>query len=299
MNKKKEGQILVVAILVLSILAVIVVGIVSIASLDVAQVVANREYEELYNTAENNIFKLIDTLGDTNIKLDHASLGVLSLFPGQCSFDSLYISYTCEFTDGATHTSVEIKDSSEISDFEVRKDKSLDLILLDPTLFPSGYRGQIYMSWTHGSAIEFSLVYIDGDTNEVKVISDLYDPEDGSTVFTSTGGSLNSGQHNFVFSVNPSNELVFTINNIIGLDINDKPLYLSLTPRLPGEDGIVLISLRGLPVLPKQVRYIEATSYNPGNDTNVLASAYTQIPILPPVVSPLRYVLLVNGIVNK
>jgi hypothetical protein len=289
--KEKDNypaQILLVSLLVLMIIGVIVVGVVAVASRDVLQTTSNQQYQKVYNAAESSIYQVIDKYGDASVDL--SSLTTEPFSTGSCATVDIN-TYNCTFTEEGVTTEMEIRDNSDVEDFELTKDNSLELDL-------TGYRGNLVLSWTGAAAIEFGLIY--EENGITKMIGDLYD---ASNIFTNSGNPptqrTNPEQHPFLFDLDPSGGIRFNIANIQGLPGVAQTLSLRLTARMDETQGAINISLSGDSGFPKQIREFIATSYDIASDVQATATVITQIPLLPQAPSALNYALLTRDTVQK
>lgn len=286
-----SAQILLVTLLTLMVVAIIVIGVAAVASRDVQQVVANRNYSQLYDSAENSILEFVDKYGDLDEPLVNVTNPTSIPAGYSCQPDtSIPGAYRCAKTEGTTVNELTIYESRDVIDYELAKDKSFLVNL-------GGYRGEIQMTWTGSAAIEFGLVYTDG--GQYHMIGDLYDT---SGVFTNNGGDPLSdpyGNHRFAF-VNYPGGVRFNIASTNGLPGGANTLYLRVTARMQDDPGSTLLSLSGPGVgFPNQVRVFHGYGYSTLDEVDVLADVISQVPLFPQVAPIFHYALLVDSAVNK
>lgn len=280
-----RGQILAITLLALLIVAIVVIGVYNLTTRDVQQTVANREYQELYNAAETQIFQLIDKYGQNTTQLSTLT----NDFPGNCVLAQPN-TYNCQFQAGQTSTDMLIQDSSRVDRYELGKDEYIELAL-------NGYRGDVFFSWEGQTALEFGLLYrITGI--ESGFTFDLFDI---ASVFDSNGGDplLNPfSNHQFPFISVGGGEYRFRVRDIRNLPPNAQTSTLRITARKPNP-GPIYLNVRGEGNFPLQIRKFTATSYNNQAQSNVVASVITQVPLKPQALSFFNYSLLVNSSVTK
>jgi hypothetical protein len=288
-----KGQILLTTLLVLIIVAIIVVGVIAVVRRDVQQTVANELYQDLYNVSENSIFEIIDLYTSERTTLSLSQIQG-DMPTASCSDDTDFQGYRCEIV-GTDYTTVfQLRDTSEVTDYELGKDESLQLGL-------NGYRGDIILSWSGEAALEFGLVYLDG--SEYKYIGDLYDKVN---VFDESGNDPLTDpppeNHAFPFDNQPvgsETSFKFNIANITGLPGSATTQSLVIRSRVREEASVIKLNVKGDATLADQIREFIATSYKPNAGVDVVASVKTQVPLFPQVLPIFYYALGVDGPVAK
>jgi len=288
-----SAQILLTTLLVLIIVAIIVVGVIAVVRRDVQQTVANQLYQDLYNVSENSIFEIIDLYTSERTTITLAQLQE-DLPQAACSDDADFQGFRCEITGTDSTTILQLRDTADVTDYELGKDESLQLGL-------EGYRGVLNVSWTGEAALEFGLVYLDG--GEYKYIGDLYDKVN---VFDASGNDPLTDpppqNHAFPFDNQPEgreDSFKFNIADITGLPGGATTYSLVIRARDKDEAGTIKLNVSGDSGLTDQVREFIATSYKPDAGVDVVASVRTQVPLFPQVLPIFYYALGVDGPVTK
>jgi type II secretory pathway pseudopilin PulG len=315
--QRKKGQILVITLLVLTIIAIVTVSLVGLVSRDVKQVASSEQYEEAYNTSETQLKRILNEYGKPGVTLD----SIITKFSGSgndlnCVSTALQ-SYKCsvfsnEFSNASLQTEITVKDTNQVNNFEIYKDRSFDLNL-------SGYIGRLNFSWDKNAAIEFTLIYRDS-LGAIQSVKDVYDA--GSPrIFTSLAADSPYADPNTVDGIHPFNfqdivsqpdasSVSFSISEILTLTgstvqssigATGSTLSLKITPRMTSKFDSLLFS--AIPMeggLTNQVREFNAKSYNvtAGSSTPV-ANLETKIPLNPQPDSILDGSLLTNGVIKN
>ncbi len=305
MNKKtKEGQVLLITLLVLTIIGIVIVGLVTLSNRDVTQVVTSEKYEKLYNNAETEVRKIVDNFGRYDKPLDS-----LPATFNTCTAVQVSVSYHCTIVDATTgstnlKTDIDVTNVKDVQSFEVKKDRSFVLKMNNAG---ASYTGTIDISWDKPTAVEITLIAQDTSRN-LKVIKDVYD-------LTSTYDGLvgdnpynqPNADHNFNFLVlDPNNKSLGTRLNITpagvkGLAATDFIYYLTLTPRLNEDNASVKFNIvSGTPsTFPYQVRQFISSSIDTNDSSSPLAKVITQIPLAPQIDSVFDYALISGSAINS
>ncbi|MEP7103470.1 MAG: hypothetical protein ABI721_02045 [Candidatus Dojkabacteria bacterium] len=298
--KTKDGQVLLITLLVLTIIGIVVVGLVTLSNRDVTQVATSEKYEKLYNASETQVRKIIDNFGKYDKPLD-----TLPQTFSECQALQAGVSYKCTVQDsslGSTNfkTDVDINNRKDVQNFEVLKDKSF-------VLNSTGYAASVDVSWDKTAAIEFTLVVQDASRN-LRVIKDVYDL---AGIYTGLAGDNPYNQPNAVHSINfqvsdPSNKptttrITLTPAGVNGLAASDNVLYISLTPRMTQVNGSVKFNVvaQNAASFPYQIREFVSTSIDTNDNTSPLAKVITQIPLAPQMDSAFDYALISNSAINS
>jgi len=291
MNKKNEGQILVIVILVLFTLSIIVLGVIAIVSNDVEQSLGSKQYEISYNKSEESIQKILTDYADTDVSL----AGVVNEAGYSCS-PSVLNAYTCDFDYSDMQTTINVSDSDEVIDYELGKDETFKVVLND-------YQGVVEVEWTGDVAMLFQVDY--QQTNgEYKSLTDMHD----------AGNFVTSGNLEHPLGLNIP---VQTENRVI-IDLAAIKSNLLLTgsklaffskftglkmKALMKEDANVstLLSVKGNAGFPIQVRRLESVSYPTGADSIVVSAPVliTQIPFAGREPELMNYVIKTKSVLNK
>lgn len=240
----KKGQILLTTLLVLSILSILTVSIASIATRDIFQVGNTDKYEQTYNSIDTRLRNLIALYNASAI--DYAGTFCSDGTKSQ-TVVSGRIEYTCtkndtSFSEFAVKDDVVITDYTEVNNYPVKKDESLEIIL-------NGYNGIIESSWDIPAAIEYTLVFRN-NANEVTVLKDIY--QNSTSVFQSAPGSVIT----FVPDAStPGLKNTFTISSTSLFQ--GTTISLILTPRINTSDS-VNITVKGGVGFPAQMREFRA-----------------------------------------
>ncbi|MBD3280760.1 hypothetical protein GF389_04525 [Candidatus Dojkabacteria bacterium] len=291
MNRKNQGQILVVVILILFIISIIVLGIIVIVSNDVEQSVGAEQYELSYNKSEESIQKILTNYADTNTSL----AGLTGEVDYSCSAAVLE-EYSCMFDHMDMETTVNITDSNEVEDFELGKDETFKVLLGD-------YEGVVEVEWTGDVAMLFQLDY-QTVTNEYRTISDMHDA--GNHVTT---GSLEHPM-NINIPVQSQNRVIIDLDGIktqieseIGIGQFQKYSGFKIKALMKENENVsTLLSVKGNVGFPIQVRKLEAISYPENAEESAVLSVpvlSAQIPFAGSEPEIMNYVIRAKSDINK
>lgn len=286
MNKKNEGQILVVVILVLFILSIIVLGIIAIVTNDVEQSLGGEQYELSYNKSEESIQRILGDYSDTEKSL----YGILNETGYSCSA-GYQSSYQCIFDYSDIETTVNASDTNEVVDFELGKDQTFKVVL-------GGYEGVVEIQWTGEVAMLFQLDYQTPE-NEYKALMDMHDA--GNYVVSSVP------EHPMQNSIPVQSENRVIINlwqirDRLGSTEFDHFTGLKIKALMKEDANVsTLLSVRGNAGFPIQVRKLEAVSYPTGTNKVVVSAPalIAQIPFAGSEPEFMNYVIRSNSAVNK
>ncbi len=298
-NKKtKKGQILLITLLVLTILGIITVSLVTLANRDIGQVSSTDKYEQAYNTAENELFPILNKYSQyglplTTLPTDFTSCNTLGL-PNQyeCQFVS------SNFSNISFNTTVTVKEMQDVIDFQLYKDRTFDIDL------NSVFKGELSFTWDKAAAIDFALTYKDVSTNTLKVIRDVYDLSSPVVISSLSGDDPYNDPlniHPFVFAIaditNLAKSTKFTISQINGLPASAQPISLRVTPRMTEQLGAINLTITATDKtqFPNQLREFVSTSYIAIDKNTPVASLKTQIPLYPQVDNAFDYALIAEG----
>lgn len=285
-----RAQIMLITIVVITILAIIVVGVVGTALQNVRQTVTSQQNEQVLNAGESALLNFIERFSPSV-----APFSAISAVP-ECSLTGSR-SYECRITnDQDVLNTIQVEDSSIVTDFELAKDKGFDLDLYNDVAGTS-YTGRIDFSWQGAAAIELGLVY--ESAGKAAVITDVIDT---AGVFDAgMGDSLNPTAVNHPFNLTydaPSNRYYFVLSNIDGLPVGSRLQFVRFTVRRK-EPGTVLFSATGDSTLPLQVRKFITSSYAPESDVQLITRVKSQMPFLPSLPGAFYSVLGVQGTINR
>lgn len=296
-SNKKPAQILVVTLFVLMIVAVIVVGVVSVAGKDALQTTADVQYNQLYDAAERTIITIIDSYGSATTPLSNLTNSSLVPSGYTCQANNTTCplgQYLCTRSETGVTNQLCIRDSRDISDYELSKDDSFVMPL-------NNYRGELQIAWVGEAALEFALHYYDTSTATYGVVNDLFD-NNNPLIFSSNGGdpfSDPAGVHALAFQTNASGGIRFNLSSTTGINANRRLDYLRITPRMRGDTGVILLDVTASSAgLPYQVRVFDSVSFA-SNDNHILAQAVSQVPLFPQIINILHYGLLTDSAVTK
>ncbi len=288
MNKKYKAQIMLITLIVLTILSIVTVTAIVLNSRDVAEVVVNKKYDEIYSASENKVLELVNIYGTYESTL--ASLGGDQNCIGLDS-NTFSCNFELESTNFNIESDVSVSDEKDIVDYKVFKDRSIELKL-------NGYRGDLDIYWdkpgqpiSSQASLEFVLIYRDSGGN-YKAVIDIFN---GVGVYDSTP------IHRFTFSENPvysSNTTTARRISFVGaISATDTPILLSITPRMNNLDDSVDITI--IPTIagtyPDQIRKFESKAYDPLDGETPVVNLITQIPLYPQTLGLFDYLLLSEG----
>ncbi|MCA9381296.1 hypothetical protein KC678_03455 [Candidatus Dojkabacteria bacterium] len=303
MNSKqiKQGQILLITLLVLMVLAIVIVGVVIVTSRDTSQVVANQKYEQLLNVAEVELQRVIDKYGDTTIPLDDLSRDDdLDNYVTSCDAvnSNSQIGYECKINDDNAlgldlDTTITVVEDKNISGLELYKDDTITFAL-------DGYNQGLDITWDQDIAMEIAITYFedldsDGvwDTNEP--LDETRDIFDAFGVYDSLGGTPN---FNFV-SLNGGRGARFTINNIADLQsINYQTTSISLTARTRnnlGNPTLIDVTATDPGSFPFQIRSFTTSVFDPNDPQTPVAEVESFVSIETQLDSIFNYTIITDG----
>jgi len=307
MNNKK-GQILIITLLVLTIIAIVTVSLVGLVNRDVQQVASTEQYEDAYNTSETQLKKVLDVIGKPSIPISQLPTLLNSPTDISCSeTQAAQKLYTCsavnnDFSNTKLTTSITVKDTKDVNDFPIYKDRSFDMNL-------SGYLDTLNFSWDKNAAIEFELIYNEG--GEIKSIRDVYD--NGSPrIYTSLAADNPFDPLSTIHPFKFKNYVGKTDDRAVSIRISDivtlsgapfvgTPITLKITPRMTDKFDSIILNVRGVNnSLPDQIREFTSKTFdaNGGNSTPV-ANIETKIPLAAQPDSVLDAAILTNGILKN
>jgi len=301
--KTKNGQILLITLLVLTILSIITVSLVILVNKDIKQVVSNDKYEQSYNASESQLSRFLDKYATYKIPaitalITDPVLGV-GCIPGPQFVDKTEV--TCTFNNDPNltsfktdTTSVVIDDLKKLDAYPINKDSAYELNLNNGV---SGYNGRLDISWDkQPSAIDFALIYSDS-TGKERMIRDVYDFN--GIFFSNLGGTYSSNNliHPFDFYNNINNSALntsFTISKIKGLNGVPKTLRITLRMKNLNDSTQVTVIPSDFVTFPIQMREFTSTSFDSKDANPPVAKVQTKIPLYPQLDSFFDYSLISN-----
>jgi hypothetical protein len=303
-QKRKEGQILLVTLLVLMVLAVAIVGVVIVTNRDIGQVVSNQKYEQLYNVAETELRRVIDIYGRTTSSLSDPSRDQdLAVYIQDCIAvnETVSTGFECQMVDDnalnlVLDTRVSILERKDIQDLEIYKDETVNINL-------AGYNQGIDFSWNQDVAMEFIVSYfVDSNGNGIwdsnEPIEEVRDTYDRYGVFDSLDPS-NQFQFQALNPSQPGRGVRLIISNILSLQgISYVTRSVSVTPRtrVANPDPVLLTVEPTDPgSFPFQVREFTSSTFDPIDDATPFVEVSTQIPIESQVDSIFNYSIITDG----
>lgn len=290
--ERKKAQILLITLLVLTIIAIVTVSLVTLVNRDIQQVASTEQYEEAYNTSENQLKRVLDVYSNPSVPISQ----LLTTFnnPNQISCieeDPQRKLYSCtvtsnEFSTANLQTEIQVQDTKDVNDFQIFKDRTFDMNL------GGTFSGELQFWWDKNAAIEFELIYTD-PSGVIQSVRDIY--ENGSPrIFT---GLATDNPYNDIDSIHPFNfqdvptmpdatSVRFTISQILNLQgtpVSGSFLTLKITPRMTDQFSSVLLNARASSTaIPDQIREFKSTSVNQSAGASTpVAVIETKIPLAP------------------
>lgn len=291
-NSPKKGQILLITLLVLLILGIIVVGIVVFTNRDIEQSTTNQKYEEINNSADTRLKTIVSQFGTYSVPLS----SIPGSFP-ECVEVLANVEYRCGFSDTTTGNLdltnvVEVENKKEITDFEIRKDESLEINL-------NGYNRRVNLVWDKASAIDFTIILRDATSNYT-VVKDVFDLADIYTSLINDDPYADpSNIHRLSFSVFDASKssTSVTIDIAASIPAGLTPVSMRITPRMNTTYGSILLDVTASDnsTFPFQMREFISTSYDPEDNSSPVVKLTTKIPLHPQTDAMFDYALLTEG----
>lgn len=292
---RKNGQILLITLLVLLVLGIIIVGIVIFTNRDFEQASSNQKYDEVYNSADTRIKMVVSQFGDYN-----KSLTLLTTSFPECIEVVGDIEYTCNFNDTSSGNLdltnvVTVKNVKIVEDYEIRKDESLEINL-------NNYMGRVNLTWDKDAALDFTILLRDA-SNNYSVVKDVFDLSGVySSLVADDPYTDPSNIHSFDFrvldSANPSKSLTINVANSIPAGL--MPISMRITPRMNDQYGSIILDLNpsDSSTFAYQIREFISTSYDPEDDSSPVVKLVTRIPIYPQTDAIFDYALITEGAIS-
>ncbi len=304
-KETKKAQIMLITLVVLMILGIIVVGIVIVINRDTQETVANQKYEQVLNTAESNLQSIVQKYGNYSI--------ALSSLPSDfnvCSPVVANIEYNCtfqnqDFSSISLTTQVNVQNTKDVREFEIKKDRSLVINLYDAAITPAGgYKAGLELTWDNASALDFTLIYTDGSGKDF-AIKDVYDE---SNIYESLVGDDPIGDpagiHQLDFQALDLSNLQTSVRIALGTSTIPAGVTiksLRITPRMDATFGSIHLSLEAgsKSNFPYQMREFKSTSYDQlEGQTTPVVNVLTQIPLTPQTDSIFDYSFITNDTIE-
>lgn len=295
MNSNKKGQIMVISLIVLMILGVVIVGLIILINRDTGQVTSNKKSQQIYNVAETQLLSIVSRYADP--------ANSLTTIPNciQTTSQNGGIRFDCGTTedilDGALTitTRIEIEETKEIEDLEIRKDQTFTMNL-------DGYTAGLNIDWDRDAAVEFYFTYfIDSNTNGVWDNNEALEVKTGVYDRNSILYENNGGDSDINFANLGTTQTSFNISGIDNLPANYRPYNLSITPRLTTDtlEAVLFdITPSNFSTLPRQMRIFTATSFDASDNDTPVQTLNSQVPLYPQLDSIFNYSLLTKDSID-
>jgi hypothetical protein len=281
-----SAQIMALTMLMLFITSIIAVAIFNVVSRDVQQTIANTQYQNLYNVAENTLLAIADKYTSNTVPLSQLP----DDYGASCNANG-NSQFTCNIITGNITTRLIAQESNTVSNFALDKDAYIEIDI-------SNYTNDVYFSYAGAAALEIGLLFTTSNGNHV-YIGDIFDPS--NVMGANNGGNpINdtNGNHAFNYSVVGS-EYRFNIAQTDGYVPGSTMRRLRFTVRKPAA-GAITLNVRGNNNFPTQIRTFTASSYYTNNTViAIVANAQAQVPILNQSFGLLDYALSSGGAVVK
>jgi hypothetical protein len=278
----RKGQILVFTVLVLLVISLAVVSITATATKNARQTFNNLEYEKSYNLAESEVLQAVNKL--SNPRLDLSTLVGTGLNELECTAGSDG-KFVCgkSVDEGSRRIVISVVETNIVENYDLAIGDYFDIILSQGT---NSYRGKIDLRWFGTTAFDISLVY-KLPTNKIQLAHEIVD---SSGVFTSKGAGFLNNQ------LQPDgNSVAIDLSNINTSKVPANAILQYLRVKSVSRSEGTSITIRpdtsSPGTLPKQVRRIEAFSYNSETPESAVPVVLTQLPLSPQVPAPLAAAL--------
>lgn len=299
-----KGQILIITLLTLTIVGVLVTTIVVVTRRDFNQSANTEKYERLYNTADNNLQKVLADYASPTANL--STLVASQLPSGTCTTLVNLNYYKCTYTnqeltgDFVSTTTLFVENKKEINDYVLKKDSAL---ILDITGYLDGFSFQ----WDRPNvALEVAIVFSNNLPNgRLNITRDIYD-RNGTKVIDSEAQPGFTNLFPFIQnSTDPSRGFFLDVSNVFNtpgavpgyINANPySPLFLVIIPRSDtANDEIILDVTPDNPSgLKAQVREFRSLGEDLQDSTGPKASLITRVPLLPEIPAA-----ILNGITTS
>lgn len=316
---KKQGQILLVTLLVLTIVAIVIVGVVLVINRDVNQIANTDKYQQLLNVSEVQLQQFVEEYAEsqTDLSTINANPELFNSLDG-CTVATLEFSEVeavcnlnnSQIIDGEINSELRIKDQKNVEDYEILKDEVFSLALYDNDYRNQvggavnyGYRSGIYISWEGDFAIEIDIDVSTGirggnETN-FRTFKDVYDP---TGVLDSFRASVDTSIGTLRIepdSESPNNKFYMNTdtlrqNRLFGNA--DSVIRLRITPRSNTELATKLnVEFESPGLIPNQMRVFRVNTSDSEDPGTPIINVLSQIPLTPQIPSIFNYTYITDG----